>query len=44
MVKPRTFLLHLNTLACVEDHAQEITLLVNCAEPVRRSNVYIFYL
>ena len=40
------FLLHTNTLACVKDiaHALEFTLVINCAESVRRSNVYIFYL
>ena len=39
-------MLHINTLACVKDiaHAREFTLLMNCAESVRRSNVYIFYI
>ena len=40
----QTFLLHINTLA-VKDiaHTKEFTHLINCAELVRRSNVYIFY-
>ena len=38
---------HINTLACVKadiTHAQEFTILIHCAEFLRHSNVYIFYL
>ena len=40
-------MLLINTLAFVKAkiaHAQEFTLLIHCAESLRQSDVYIFYL
>ena len=40
----RTFLLHINTLACDIAHAQEFTLLIHCEESLRPNNIYILHL
>ena len=39
-----TFLLNIDKIACDKADDQESTLFVHCAESLRHSNVYIFYL